>query len=227
MSSLAAEMSRRDRSRGRPYVIGLAGTIAAGKSAVAQMLAARGARAIDADLVYRSLLTPGSALSRAIIGRFGSEVVAADGSIDRAALGKIVFANAEELADLDAITHPAVLAAIREEVKSAPEPVVVIEAIKLVPSGLIEDIDSLWEVVAKEDVRIARLMARSGLNKKDAEARLRSFPNAVPAGTAVQFRIDNSGSREETARQVDRAWRSLGLKQAESLHRDGVHEEIG
>ena len=227
MSSQPGAALRRNRSLSRPFVIGLTGTIAAGKSTVAHLLAERGARVIDADLVYRSLLAPGSALSRAITDRFGAEVIADDGSIDRGALGKIVFADAASLADLDAITHPAVLTAIREAVTAAPEPVVVIEAIKLVSSGLHEDVDSLWEVSARKDVRLARLMDRSGLSEMEAEARIQAFPEPIAAGTPVQVRIDNSGSREQTARQVDRAWRSLGLEHVVSLRRNGVHEEIG
>src|SRR5215204_6065578 len=100
-------------TRSRPIVIGLTGPIASGKSTVAGHLRDRGADTVDADRVYRSLLVPGSELVRRIVDRFGHGVVAANGEIDRSALGDLVFQDAEALADLDHITHPIVVDEIR------------------------------------------------------------------------------------------------------------------
>ena len=97
----------------RPLVIGLTGPIAAGKSTVAEHLRRRGAKVVDADQVYRSLLVPGSDLSQRIVERFGPAVVSPNGTIDRTALGGLVFGNAQALADLDRITHPIVVDEIR------------------------------------------------------------------------------------------------------------------
>ena len=123
-------------------MIGLTGPIASGKSTVADLLRQRGAEVIDADRVYRSLLAPGSTLWRRVVERFGSAIVGPDGEIDRAALADIVFADPEALADLDRITHPAVVAEIRSRIARASSPLVVLEAVKLVQSGLASDVDA-------------------------------------------------------------------------------------
>ncbi len=128
------------------------------------MLRQRGAEVIDADRVYRSLLVPGSRLWRRVVERFGPAIVGPDGEIDRAALGRVVFADPEALADLDRITHPAVVAEIRSRIARSSAPLVVVEAVKLVQSGLASDVDALWFVTADPETRLHRLMSRSGMD---------------------------------------------------------------
>ena len=199
---------RRGRHR-RPVIIGLTGPIAAGKSTVADYLRERGAEIIDADHVYRSLLAPGSNLSRRIVDRFGREVVAANGGIDRAALGDLVFRDTTALADLDRITHPAIVAEIRELIDQSPASVVVIEAVKLAQSGLASDVDSLWFVTANEEARLKRLAARPGMDEAKAKARVAAAPQSVPEGVRVDFVFDNSGELSATRRAVDEAWQTV------------------
>jgi dephospho-CoA kinase len=194
-----------------PFVIGLTGPIAAGKSTVAAMLRQRGARVIDADRVYHALLAPGSALSSRIGARFGSGVIAADGGIDRAALARIVFADPIALANLDAITHPAIVAKVRQEIATAIEPVVAVEAVKLAQSALLDDIDALWLVDAEPEVRLRRLVARSSLSEAQARARVAAQPEPLPPGVQPVVVIDNSRGEAATASQVEAAWQALDL----------------
>jgi dephospho-CoA kinase len=195
----------------RPLVIGLTGSIASGKSTIAGILRERGAEVIDADAVYRSLLESDRELDGRIIDRFGVSIAGSDGQIDRGTLGAIVFRDAQALRDLEAITHPAVVAEIRRRICRSRSPVVVVEAIKLVQSGLLDDVNQLWHVTADPDVRLKRFTERSGLRENAARERLEALPDPLPAGTRVDVAIDNSGDITVTASTVDRAWRRLGM----------------
>jgi dephospho-CoA kinase len=192
-----------------PFVIGLTGPIASGKSTVAEMLRHRGAEVIDADRVYRSLLVPGSELWRRVVERFGPGIVRSDGEIDRAALAEMVFVDPEELADLDRITHPAVVAEIRTRIARSTAPLIVLEAVKLVQSGLASDVDALWFITADPETRLHRLMARSGMDKKTARARIAAAPDTVPEGVEVTATIDTSDDLTVTSSAVDDAWQAV------------------
>ena len=193
----------------RPLVIGLTGPIAAGKSTVAEILRDRGAAIIDADRVYQSLLEPGSEIWQQIVARFGAAIIQPDEQIDRAALAGIVFRDPAALADLEAIAHPPVVAEVRRRIADADTNVVVVEAIKLVESGLEVDVDSLWLVTADPDVRLRRLAARSGLSEEVARERLAASMRVAKPTAAVDVVIDNSGDMSHVARAVSAAWQSL------------------
>ena len=203
-----------------PYVIGLTGPIASGKSTVADMLRQRGAEVIDADRVYRCLLAPESTLWQRVVERFGPKILRSDGEIDRAKLAEIVFADSQALADLDRITHPMVVDEIRARITQADAQVIVLEAVKLAQSGLASDVDALWFITADLTTRFARLMARSGLDEASARARIAAAPSAVPEGVEVDAIIDNSGDLASTASAVDDAWRAvlLELRQEKPKH---------
>lgn len=192
-----------------PVVIGLTGPIAAGKSQVAAWLARRGALVLDGDTVYRDLVTPPSALLDAIGQRFGPGVITADGELDRAALGDIVFRNPQALTDLESITHPAVVAEVRRRIKATGAALVVVEAIKLVESGLADDVDALWLVNAPDNVRLRRLMARNNLDEPAALARLASARPVLPAGIVPDAIIANGGAWEDTQDQIEAALEQL------------------
>jgi dephospho-CoA kinase len=194
-----------------PFVIGVTGPIASGKSTVAELLRQRGADVIDADRVYRSLLQPGSGLWRQVVARFGPEIVGPAGEIDRAALGGVVFADPEALADLDRITHPAVVAEVRTRIARSTAPFVVLEAVKLVQSGLASDVDALWFVTADPETRRHRLMSRSGMDEASARARIAAAPDTVPKGVDVDVTIDNSGDLLSTSAAIDEAWRAVRI----------------
>lgn len=191
-----------------PFVIGLTGPIASGKSTVAALLGRKGADVIDADHVYRSLLVPRSDLWHRLVARFGPTIVRSDREIDRATLGEIVLRDRAALADLDQITHPAVVAEIRSRITQSTAPVVVIEAVKLVQSGLTSDVDALWSVIADPETRLIRMMSRPGMDEAGARARIAAAPDSVPVGVLVDVMIDNSGDLAATVLAVDEAWRA-------------------
>jgi dephospho-CoA kinase len=211
MTGTERSPGRTCRGHDEPFVIGLTGPIASGKSTVAQMLQDYGVETIDADLVYRALLSPGSSLTRAIGDRFGPQVVLPSGEIDRARLGKIVFGDLEALADLDRITHPPVVHAIRQRLAASSARVVAVEAIKLVQAGLLPDVDALWYVTADPEVRLERLMERGNLSHDAARARIVAAPSVLPVGVVADLTIDTTGDLAATRQAVTSAWSALGF----------------
>lgn len=192
-------------------VIGLTGNIACGKSTVARMLADLGAAVIDADEVVHDLQRPGGPVYRGIVAEFGQSVLRPDGTLDRARLGAIVFANPVALAKLEALTHPAVIEAVVAGLSEiATARVAVVEAVKLVESGMHRKCDSLWVVTSPPSAQIERLRGR-GLDPVAIQARLASQPDAGSKLALADIIVDNGGSLEETRRQVVAAWRALGL----------------
>ena len=201
-----------------PFVIGLTGPIASGKSTVADILRQRGAEVIDADRVYRSLLVPGSELWLRVVERFGTEIVRSDGEIDRAKLAEKVFSDPQALANLDRVTHPAVVAEIRSRIARSHAPIIVVEAVKLVQSGLASDVDALWFVTADPETRLRRLMTRSGMDEPSARARIAAAPATVPESVLVDATIDKSGDLASTSAAVNEAWRAVRSCSAQENH---------
>jgi len=155
-------------------LIGLIGPIGCGKSTVAGWLAERGAVIIDADQLTRSMMTPGSPVTDAIIARFGGEYSNADGSLDRAALGRLVFADSDHLVQLEAIVHPAVARLERDAILAADATgptAIVLEAIKLVEAGHAGWCDEVWLVICEPAIQLARLIGR-GMSESDARQRI-------------------------------------------------------
>ncbi len=194
----------------RALRIGLTGPIGCGKSTVSGWLAARGAVVVDADVVARAVTAPGEPAHEAVIARFGDVVRAADGALDRAALGRLVFADAAALRDLEAIVHPAVrprILAAMDEADRAGAPAVVVEAIKLVEGGLAALCDEVWLVECEPEVQRARLLGR-GMAPGDADRRI-----AAQAGLGARVRslpavviVDASGDRAATEELVAAAY---------------------
>lgn len=193
----------------RPFVLGVTGDIACGKSTVMRLLAARGAATIDADAVYHDLIKPRLPLWRAIRERFGPGVVADDGTIDRAALGGIVFSDPAALAELDRLTHPAVTDELRRQIAASPADVVAIDAVKLVEAGFADECDQVWVVVCEPQQQIARLMRRNGLTREEAARRVAAQPPLAPKLDHAGVVIDNSGDLAATEAQVAVAWARL------------------
>ncbi len=158
-------------------VIGITGNIGTGKSTVARLLATLGAHVVDADqVVHRLYRDPESALVQAVAAEFGQDVLAQDGSLDRAALGKVVFNDAAALRKLERIVHPAVVAAVREDLDRTPPHVpFAIEAIKLIESDLVVLLDVVWTVVAPPELQRERLSAK-GMSPEEAQRRLEMQP---------------------------------------------------
>ena len=195
--------------------IGITGPIGCGKSTVASWLAELGAAVIDADRVARDVTDQGEPALAAIFERFGDGVRSADGALDRGALGRIVFADAVALRDLEAIVHPAVRPRIVDAVRRAEEDgttAVVIEAIKLVEGGLAELCDEVWLVTCDPAVQRERLVGR-GTPPGDADQRIAAQSDLVGrvAGAATRI-IDTSGDPEATRQAVLAAWTELGVQ---------------
>ena len=185
-------------------VIGLTGNIGCGKSTVAGMLRDLGAVTIDADRVARDIRRNDADARAEILARFGTE--------DAGDLGRIVFADADALADLEEILHPRVRGAIRArlaELAEAGEPVVVVEVIKLLESPLADAIDEIWVVRCDEADAIARLAASRGMDEAAARRRLANQSSQDEKVAAADVVIDGSAPIEETRRQVERALATL------------------
>jgi dephospho-CoA kinase len=185
-------------------VIGLTGNIGCGKSTVAGMLRDLGAVTIDADRVARDIRRNDADARGEILARFGTD--------DAGDLGRIVFADADALADLEEILHPRVRGAIRArlaELAEAGEPVVVVEVIKLLESPLADAIDEIWVVRCDEADAIARLAASRGMDEAAARRRLANQSPQDEKVAAADVVIDGSAPMEETRRQVERALATL------------------
>ena len=202
-----------------PFVLGVTGNIACGKSTVLQMLAERGAETLDADAVYHALIAPGAPLWKALRERFGTDILGKDGTIDRRALGSIVFADPAALAELDALTHPAVVAEVTRLIDESRASVMVIDAVKLVESGLADACDALWLVTCDPDQQVERLMRRNRLSREEAERRVALQPSLEAKRARADAVIDNSGSMEATRLQVVTAWQRLSDRAASSSRR--------
>lgn len=198
-----------------PYVIGLTGNIATGKSTVAAMLQRLGADVLDADKLAHQVMRAGTDVQRSIVARFGPAIVGADGEIDRAALGQIVFSDPRALADLEALVHPAVIAETRRWLGDVTAPVAVVEAIKLLEAGMRADCNAVWVVTSPRPVQEERLRTTRGLTADQARARIDAQPPQADKVRVADLVIDNGGSLEETWRQVLQGWNALpGLSRA-------------
>jgi dephospho-CoA kinase len=193
----------------RPYVIGLTGNIATGKTAVLGMLAELGAETLDADEIVHAMMGPGSSLAPALCTAFGAEVVNADGSINRTLLARIVFANPERFEELEHLIHPAVVEGMVAAIHAPGPPVLVLDAIKLFEAGIAHHCDVVWVVDADRETRIARVMARNGLDREEAERRVDAQPPQEEKLARADVVIDNGGSLDGTRRQVEAAWAEL------------------
>jgi dephospho-CoA kinase len=189
-------------------IIGLTGNIACGKSSVGQMLLALGAEHyIDADSIVHQLYQKGLPIAKQVAQTFGAGVLASDGSVDRKALGAIVFQNAQALAELERIVHPAVREALLDELKQvSASGIAIIDAVKLLEGGSGALCQSKWLVLCSEEQEVARLMARNQLSMDEARMRVRAQPDIASKLKLVDEVIDNSGSLAETQSQVAAAF---------------------
>ena len=197
------------------YVIGLTGNIGSGKSAAAAMLASLGADVIDADQVARDVLAPGAPEVETVVDRFGSGVLREDGSLDRAALGRMVFDDRSSLADLEAIVHPATRKRILEQLERSTADVAVVEAIKLLEGPLVNHVNAVWVVTARTETRVERLVAQRGLSPADARQRVAAQNPEEDKVRRADVLLRNDGSLDDLREQVLAAWRRLGVQTKE------------
>lgn len=193
------------------YLVGLTGGIGSGKSTVAARFTELGAHVIDADVVAREVVGPGTPGLEDIVTRFGSAVLAEDGSLDRAALAALVFGDDEARAALNAITHPRIGERIAERIADhvraeADEPrarVVVVDHPLLIETGQAEAFPAVIVVLAPEDLRLQRLVESRGMDREDARARLRAQVDDEARRAAATHVITNDGDLDHLHAQVD------------------------
>lgn len=191
------------------YVIGLTGNIATGKSSVAAMLRRLGAYVIDADKLAHETMRAGSEVSRRIVARFGADILAADGEIDRAKLAPLVFSDMSALQDLERIVHPAVVAEALRRLRASDKAVGVVEAIKLLEARMDRYCQAVWVVTCTRQQQLERLMRTRGLSEAEAELRMNAQPPVEEKLARADVVIDNSRSLAETWNQVIRAWQAI------------------
>lgn len=192
--------------------IGLTGNIASGKSTVAHMLQEHGATVVDSDLLAREAVEPGTPALAAIRARFGDAVISADGTLNRNALGRIVFGDAEARSALNAIVHPEVgrlrLRAV-ERARAAGAAVVVSDIPLLFETGLADEFDAVVLVDAPERERFRRLVTLRDLPEADARAMMSAqWPSAEKRARSA-YVIDNDGSLAQLAQRVDAVWSAI------------------
>jgi dephospho-CoA kinase len=194
-----------------PYVVGLTGNIATGKSTVGKMLVELGAEHIDADRVAHQSMARGHPAWNEIIEAFGHQILGSDGEVDRAKLGAIVFSDPQALERLERIVHPRVIETTMGRIAASEATVVVVEAIKLIESGMVIELcDTLWVVTAPRQVQIERLVSQRGLSPQEAAFRVDTQPPQSDKIARADVVIDNGGALSDTARQVERAWAAIG-----------------
>jgi dephospho-CoA kinase len=191
-----------------PRIIGITGNIACGKTSVGRMLLELGAeRYIDADVIVHQLYQKGLPIAQQVAENFGVGVLASDGSVDRKALGAIVFHNPNALAELERIVHPAVREALLDELmRVSASSIVIIDAVKLLEGASGALCHSKWLVVCSQEQEIARLMVRNQLSAEEARIRVEAQPDTSSKLALVDEVINNSGSLAETHGQVAAAF---------------------
>jgi dephospho-CoA kinase len=188
-------------------LLGLTGGIGSGKSTVSQLLASRGAVIIDADAITRELQAPGAPLLAEIAERFGADVLGADGSLDRAALASIVFADSDALADLNKIVHPAVAREMDRRLAEQRETdnVVVLD-IPLLAENPRKGLSGVVVVDVPVDTAVERLVGQRGMDESDARARIAKQASREDRLKIADMVVDNSGDLSALERRIDEVW---------------------
>lgn len=189
----------------------MTGGIGAGKSTVARALADRGAIVIDADVIARDVVAPGTAAFRRVVERFGPSVVAPDGTLDRAVVAHLVFRDDDKRAALNAIVHPEVMREIAEQVEAMKDSdaVVVLDVPLLVEIGGGEGLDLRVTVEADEETRVARVVRARDMNPEDVRARIAVQASPEQREALADVVIHNDGTEEDLRAHVDVLWERI------------------
>jgi dephospho-CoA kinase len=192
--------------------VGLTGGIGSGKSTVADLLVERGAVLIDADRIAREVVVPGGPAYQPLVERFGTGILAPDGTIDRAALAAVAFVDADAVAALNGITHPAIGAVMaqRRAAQEGGDGVVVLDIPLLQPAH--RDLLTLDVVVVVDtpvEIAVERLVGQRGFTVEDAQARMAAQVTRQERRQGADFVVDNSGDRARLVAEVDRVWAAL------------------
>jgi dephospho-CoA kinase len=189
-------------------MVGLTGGIGAGKSAAARRLAELGALVIDADQLAREVVRPGTEGLAEVVAEFGPGVLAPDGSMDRPAVGRLVFGDDAQRRRLEAIIHPRVRARTAELIAAAaPDAVVVNDVPLLVEAGLAPGFEIVIVVLAGEETRVRRLVDDRGLSAEEAHSRIAAQATDEQRRAVADVLLSNDGSLDDLRAQVDAVWR--------------------
>ncbi len=190
--------------------IGLTGGIGAGKSEVSRQLAAHGAVIVDSDVIAREVVAPGTPGLAAVVAGFGPGVLLPDGALDRPALGRIVFADPDRLAELNAVVHPLVRARSAElEAAAGPDAIVVHDVPLLAENGLAPLYDLVVVIDVPDAERLRRLVELRGMAEDEAKARMAAQATREARLAVADLVLDNSGSLEQLTSRVDGLWQQL------------------
>jgi dephospho-CoA kinase len=198
--------------------VGLTGSIAVGKSFVLDVLRELGARTIDADQVARECVEPGTPGLAVVVREYGEGVLNADGSLDRAKLGAIVFGDEAKREKLNSILHPFIIARQDEIIErweqETPDAIAIIDAALMIESGGYKRFDKLIVVHCQPEIQLQRLMKRNNLSRDEAELRVKSQMPQEEKMKYADYLIDTSGEFENTRTQVEALWRKLRARSA-------------
>jgi dephospho-CoA kinase len=209
------------------YIIGLTGNIATGKSVVRRMLEHLGAYTIDADALSHRAISKGAPGYQPVVNEFGKWILDPQGEINRSKLASIVFRDPAALSELEGIVHPLVVQAVRVLVKRAIQPIVAVEAIKILESGLKKECNSIWVTYAPEEIQIERLIRKRNLTRQDAHQRIGSQAPQSEKIAAANLVIRNTGSYDDLWKQVTRAWKQISPSTAEITRPPVVKQGAG
>ena len=204
--------------------VGLTGSIAVGKTFVLGVLSELGCHVIDADVVARQVALPGSPGLKAVIDAFGEEVLKSDGSLNRARLGEIVFADEAKRQQLNSILHPFIIAAqdaqLRELELQDPKGIVVVDAALMIESGGYKRFDKLIVVHCRPEIQLQRLMRRNKLSREEAEQRIATQMPQEEKKRYADYLIDTSGDFAGTRRQTEDVYQALREASASLQNRE-------
>ena len=202
--------------------VGLTGGIASGKSTVSRFLHERGAEIIDADLIAREVVAPGTHGLKSIVETFGEEFLAPDGTLNRAKLGELVFSDGEARQALNAVVHPLVRARSAELIDHLPADSIVVEDIPLLAEGKMADrFDLVVVIEATPENQVARMVRDRDMTEDEACARLKSQASNAERRAVADVLIVNDGSAEELAAQLDKLWLRLEQMRTEDVRVEG------
>ena len=195
----------------RKYIVGVTGNICTGKSAVCNILKDIGAQIIDADIVTHDVMKSCGPVFIDIVEEFGEKILSNTGEIDRKILGQIVFSDKLSLNKLELLLHPTIRSKIEETILDSNDGVIVVEAIKLLESGLSNHCDSVWVVNASFEQRLERLMQRDNINAKEAQNRLHMQGSQELKLQQADVIIENSRLLEDIYLQVWHEWGKIEM----------------
>ena len=201
--------------------VGLTGNIATGKSHASRVFAELGARVLDADIIAHDLMRPGRETYRKVVQAFGDDILSADGAIDRKKLGRIVFNDSEKRLQLNSLVHPDVGSEVRRRIieleQDTPAGIVIVDAALMIESGSYKAYQRVIVTYCDPALQLQRIMARDGLSMEEARARVASQMPMEEKLKYADYRIDTSGTFEQTREHIEQVYRELTMLSLQQL----------